>query len=71
MTVNTSVLHATSGQPEADALPAARSADADVAGQCTPGTCVCRQRLADAIADVPPRRHELDVLRMYMGKPCE
>ena len=27
---------------------------------------VCKQRLADAIADVPPRRHELAVLRMYM-----
>ena len=26
----------------------------------------CKQRLADAIADVPPRRHELAVLRMYM-----
>lgn len=25
-----------------------------------------KQRLADAIADVPPRRHELAVLRMYM-----
>lgn len=26
----------------------------------------CKQRLADAIADVPPRRHELAVVRMYM-----
>ena len=30
--------------------------------------CICRQRLVDAIADVPPRRHELDVLRMYGGR---
>lgn len=32
------------------------------------GNCICRQRLVDAIADVPPRRHELDVLRMYGGR---
>ena len=31
-------------------------------------TCGCRQRLTDAIADVPPRRHELEVLRLYLDK---
>lgn len=31
-----------------------------------PSISIYKQRLADAIADIPPRRHELAVLRMYM-----
>ena len=28
----------------------------------------CRQRLTQAMADAPPRRHELEVLRLYLDK---
>ena len=40
--------------------------DAKTVKSGEPNISIYKQRLADAIADIPPRRHELAVLRMYM-----
>lgn len=32
-------------------------------------SCGCRLRLAGAIADAPPRPHELELLRLYLDRP--
>lgn len=59
------------GQPDAVTPVASLKTHGSGASACSQGNCVCKQRLHDSIADVPPRRHELDVLRMYMGKLSE
>ena len=63
-----SVPNETPTQPDADPSTATQQIEAAGSSLFARGNCICRQRLVDAIADVPPRRHELDVLRMYGGR---
>lgn len=55
----------TPDQPDVDPSAATRQLEPAASDLFARDNCICMQRLADAIADVPPRRHELEVLRMY------
>ena len=58
---------------DSDTLPSSSDTqqNIDVANSHATNDSDCKQRLADAIADVPFRRHELAVLRMYMDNRCD
>jgi len=54
---------------QGEEAPIALGSLADATSKPACGTnCGCRLRLAEAIADAPPRRHELEVLRLYLTR---